>query len=1062
MNYYHLERGHIKIYVVYIVTTVCLSLLFYFSNAQYSSYRFENLTSEQGLADRLINTIIQDAQGYIWFGSNEGLTKYDGYNCIVYRHKNNDKYSLSDNEVYALCLDKEGVLWVGTHKGLNRYNAKDDRFDVFLHDNNSKNTIGGNEVFSLALDSSGNMWIGTLDGGLDMMALVKDKNGINSNYQFFHFTHNNKDSSTISDNQVLSVSFTNSKQGWIGTASGLNLLNLETKTFKRFYHNSSEKKSISKNVINKIFPDQWGNIWLCGNGMLDKIYNSKSITSSTNVSTEHFLPLLVAYSKSSNLIINDFLRDKYGNAWVATNDNGLIKFNTNNANQVYSFEQFTNNSEASYSLVNTTVYCLYEDRSGVIWIGTAKGVSKYIPSKTRFNEAKYLTGILPQQKSFVMSLLADQQNRLWIGYDSDTLSIITKTIEGNTTARNIVLTPVIKGDQVNVLFQSRSGDIYIGTLLKGLYIIPASLSDISDRSKWIHIDTKQSPSLPSNNIYAIQEDAQGIIWLGTYTGLCTYHPITKNIEPIYTSPNRKIIADYIIRAIAIDEQNALWCGTDNGVYIISMGKVTQSFKNNEQDSNTISNNRVTSLLIDHNKKIWIGTKEGLNVYNTNTKKFQQYNVQNGLNNDGIKSIKEARNGDIWIGTNHGLSRLDKLNKKIYNYTIADGLYADQFIANSSTIDRNGIFYFGTNSGLISFRPENIIPNTFIPPVVVTDIKILNTPIALIEDTSLSNTYKRTNKIVLNYNQNFFSFEFAALNYINSAANKYAYQLEGIDKGWNFAGSNRYAGYTDIRPGTYTFKVKASNNDGLWNEVPTIITVIILSPWWQTWWFYTLCAITICSIIYSIYRVRLNQVLKLYKLRSNIAKDLHDDVGSALSSIALLSRIAQNGKTNAQLQPGEIFSRIGDTSKKMIDLMDDIVWSVNPDNDRFSNMLIRMREYSAEMLETKNIAFTFKVSENIDELKLPMQMRKDYFLIFKEAVNNLTKYAEATRAEIKIERNNRFIITTIQDNGKGFDQQAIHSGNGLKNMQERAGTIKGTLTVETGHKGTTVILTVPVT
>ncbi|CAN5387962.1 hypothetical protein BH10BAC2_BH10BAC2_44400 [soil metagenome] len=1055
----HIQENNKKVQTFSVALFFCFFIFINFSNAQNNTYRFENITSEQGLTDRLINVIVQDNLGYIWIGSAEGLTRYDGYSCVVYRHKANDKFSLSDNEVYALCLDNEGALWIGTHNGLNRYDAKNDRFDVFQQNNKDENSIGGKEIFSLAKDASGNIWIGTLDGGLDVM--VKKNNGQKINYLFTHYRYNAKDSTTISNDQVLSICFTDQKNGWIGTASGLNLLNLENKTFTRFYHNPSEKKSISNNVVSKICKDSVGDIWLCGNDMLDKV-SGNAFKNNNDLLAEHYLPALASLSKSSGLIVNDFTTDAQGNKWVATNDNGLIKFNTSNTNEVYSFEQFTSDNQSLFDLANSTVYSLYKDRSDVLWIGTAKGVSKYIPSKTRFNEARHLTDLLPKHKSFVMALLADQQNRLWIGYDSDTLSMIRKVANGNPVLENIPLIPFSKGDQVNTLFQSRAGDIYIGTLLKGLYIIPSSLMNISNRSKWIHIDVKKFPSLPSNNIYAVAEDLQGMVWIGTYTGLCRYNPVSKSIEAVYTSPNRKIIEDYIIRAIAIDEENIIWCGTDNGVYLIRSGKVIQSYKNSEPDPNTISNNGITSLLIDHDKNTWIGTKEGLNLYNASTKKIRQFNVENGLSNDGIKSIKEDTKGNIWIATNHGLSRFAPFNKKFYRYTTADGLYADQFIANASTTDSNSIFYFGTNSGLISFKPENIIPNTFIPPVVITGIKILNIPIASFEDSTVLNTYKNENKIVLNYNQNFFSFEFAALNYINSAANKYAYQLEGIDKVWNQAGTKRFADYTDIKPGSYTFKVKAANNDGVWNEVPATVTIVILSPWWQTWWFYTLCTVITCAVVYTIYRIRLKQILKFYKLRSSIAKDLHDDVGSALSSIALLSNIAQSGKTNTQLQPEEIFSRIGNTSKKMIDLMDDIVWSVNPDNDRFSNMLIRMREYAVEMLETKNIDFTFKVSESIDELKLPMQMRKDYFLIFKESLNNLTKYAEASTAAIIIEKQSRYIITTIQDNGKGFDPQLLHSGNGLKNMKERATAIKASLNVETGSNGTKVTLTIPVT
>jgi signal transduction histidine kinase len=259
-----------------------------------------------------------------------------------------------------------------------------------------------------------------------------------------------------------------------------------------------------------------------------------------------------------------------------------------------------------------------------------------------------------------------------------------------------------------------------------------------------------------------------------------------------------------------------------------------------------------------------------------------------------------------------------------------------------------------------------------------------------------------------------------------------------------------------------FKVRGSNNDGIWNEQPVVIDVIITPPWWQTWWFFALCFVAACGIVYVVYRIRIQQVLKLYKLRSSIAKDLHDDVGSALSSIALLSNISQEAKAKARLEPEQIFSRIGDTSKRMIDLMDDIVWSVNPDNDRFSNMLVRMREYAVEMLESKDIDFNFRVPEEMDELRIPMQMRKDYFLIFKEAVNNLAKYSQCTKAEISIRKENKNIVTLISDNGKGFRLQDLNSGNGLKNMRQRATAIKAKIDIQSieGH-GTTISLYMPV-
>jgi ligand-binding sensor domain-containing protein/two-component sensor histidine kinase len=746
--------------------------------------------------------------------------------------------------------------------------------------------------------------------------------------------------------------------------------------------------------------------------------------------------------------------DRYNNYWVATNDQGVLKCSASGEGQIKLVDNFTG-SQSDFSLANTTAFSFYEDNAGVIWIGTAKGISKYIPAKARFNETGFSPGSFFKNQP-ADALLHDTKNRLWIGSDSDTLTII-----GNTPSYLLMPSPREKFNQVNMLYQSRTGDIYVATFMSGLFIIPGNLKNINDTGQWIHIDNTNS-QLPNNNIYAIAEDKNGTIWLGTYKGLSNYDPTTKRLRNVYVPAGANIVSPFIIRTLFVDDKNVLWVGTDEGLTLIKGNKVVQKFYSDDGDSNSLNNNRVTIIYSDHNKNIWIGTKSGLNLFDPKKNNFKHFNSQNGLTVETVVSIKEDGQGNLWMGTNNGLIKYNITTKKISKYTVEDGLCSNEFETAAACGDNKNYFYFGTANGLVSFNPSHIVSNSFVPPIVITNVKILDQSLASFADTSLINTYRKEKKLMLHYDQNFFSFEFAALSYNNSKANQYAYILTGVDKQWHNAGTQHSADYTDIRPGHYIFKVKASNNDGVWNDEPATVDVIITPPWWQTWWFYAVCFLFACASMYIIYRIRIQQILKLYKLRSSIAKDLHDDVGSALSSIALLSNISQEAKTKAALKPEEIFSRIGDTSKRMIDLMDDIVWSVNPDNDRFSNMLVRMREYAVEMLESKNIDFNFHIAKEVDELRIPMQLRKDYFLIFKEAVNNLAKYSGCSNAEISIEKINRSIVTIIADNGKGFDAQIINSGNGLKNMQQRAAAIKGKLNIGTVEgKGTTITLSIPI-
>ena len=1018
---------------------------------------FENITSRQGLADINITAIIQDKEGFIWIGSEDGLTKYDGYNCKIYRHQNNNPYSVSDNEIHALCIDNDGTLWVGTRNGLSRYDAQYDRFENFFHEANNTNSISSNEIFALANDTKGNLWIGSYGGGLDIMKKTKPPN--KPVYSFIHYKHSETDTNSLSNNRIYSICINAKGDALIGTEKGLTLIT--ENGIVRFFNLPKDNTTIASNTVYRISCGIDGSFWLTGKGMLDRVTIS-NVNNKPHLIAEHFLPKIADEKKLDEWAISDFIVDNNGYAWVGTIDKGLIRFKMNGSAPVVAFDQFTKSGKLN-ELINFDIRKFYTDRSGVLWIGTRKGVAKYVPSKNKFSSFRLTRNMFQQdQHLIILSLLCDSYKRLWVGIDSDTLSIINTESTDEPIVQIKLTDRILPGlDQVNTLYRSKAEDIYAGTLFNGFFIIPHKADNIPPKTEWLHISTEQFKELPNNNIYSFTEDVNGLIWIGTYMGLCNYNLQTKTITPVYVSPNKSVVSGYIIRTLCSDEQNNIWCGTDDGLHLVKNGKLAKTFRNNEKDSSSLSNNRITTLFIDHNRNLWIGTKEGLNLFDAATKKFKRYTTQNGLPNNVIESIIEDAKGNLWIGTNNGLVKFNVKTNAANIYTTEEGLASDKFEDNTVTSDANGFLYFGTNSGLVSFHPDSIQKNLFVPPVVITGVKILDQPLTALADTALINTYLREKKLVLRYDQNFFSFEFAALNYINSAANQYSYILEGVDKQWHNRGTQRFANYTDIKPGSYTFKVKGSNNDGIWNEAPITIEVIIIPPWWQTWWFYALCFIAACALVYFIYRIRIKQILKLYNLRSSIAKDLHDDVGSALSSIAMLSNIAQEGKTNAKLQPEEIFSRIGDTSKRMIDLMDDIVWSVNPDNDRFSNMLIRMREYAAEMLEAKNIEYSFKVSDEVDEQKIPMQMRKDYFLIFKESINNLAKYAACTEASISIQKIKNQIVTVIADNGKGFDAQLLNSGNGLKNMQQRAAAIKGTVEINTAiNKGTTVTLVIP--
>ena len=313
-----------------------------------------------------------------------------------------------------------------------------------------------------------------------------------------------------------------------------------------------------------------------------------------------------------------------------------------------------------------------------------------------------------------------------------------------------------------------------------------------------------------------------------------------------------------------------------------------------------------------------------------------------------------------------------------------------------------------------------------------------------KDSILKLPVELTKKITLTYNQNVISFEFAALNFFHPERNQYAYMLEGYDKDWIYTDAGKpYANYTNLDPHSYTFKVKGSNNDGVWNNIPATIKLIITPPFWQTWWFRILLMSAGVAFVYGYYRNRINQILLLQKIRNKIAADLHDDIGSTLNSISVYSEVAKKDPS----QQNFALDMIGESSRKVIESMSDIVWSINPENDGFDKIILRMRSLSYNMMKAKKIEFTFRTDETLNEIKLPMEMRRNFYLIFKEAMNNLVKYSRAQRASVLLTRNNREITCIIHDDGIGFDAMAKFNGNGLNNIRRRAKEIDARLNIE---------------
>ena len=448
---------------------------------------------------------------------------------------------------------------------------------------------------------------------------------------------------------------------------------------------------------------------------------------------------------------------------------------------------------------------------------------------------------------------------------------------------------------------------------------------------------------------------------------------------------------------------------------------------------------------------------GINAFDPTTGKFRAFTTKDGLSSNIVSSITEDNFGNYWLGTYKGISRFTPPEKpfdpqsrfQFRNYDMNDGLPDNKMIPFAAYKDVDGKIFFGSQQGgVLYFDPSNLRDNDFAPPVYITDMKLFNKSIHPFDaDSILKSSVEITKEIILPYNKNDISFEFAALNYFHPEKNQYQYKLENYNNDWiSTDAGRRYCNYTNLNPGKYVFKVRASNNDGLWGLQEASLIIIITPPFWQTWWFKTLIALAAAGIVYGIYRYRLKQVLRLQNIRNRIASDLHDDIGSTLNSISVYSEVAKNDPEQRNIS----LSMIGESSRKVIDAMSDIVWTINPDNDNFEKVILRMRSLAYNLLRAKKIEFTFKVDESLSQLKLSLEKRRNFFLIFKETINNLVKYSSAKRVQILLVHHSNSITLFVRDDGTGFDATKKYNGNGLTNIRKRAKEMNAQLHIESGE------------
>lgn len=790
--------------------------------------KFTRLSLEEGLSDTLVMTILQDHQGFIWVGTQRGgLNRFDGYEFKVYKHDFEDKGSLSHDFVWILFEDSANNLWVGTNGGgLDLYDRATDSFIHHLPDPADPTGLPHANIKSIYEDKEGILWIGS-DGGLSKF---NRKTG-----EIFTYRHDPDNGNSLSDNSVRSI-LEDRQTGllWLGTRrGGVTALNRETEQFTRYKFNPEDPTTLSNNAVSQIFQDRAGNLWFSTR----EGFNRFDRENETFV--RYFHKADDPDSVSSDYVHLSY-EDSKGRFWVSTR-NGLNLFDP----KTESFDRYYYDSKTSDSISGNNVRIIYEDSIGAIWFGTADGglsriagvPEKFVTYRHNPDNPNSLIG------NFVEALYVDSSNDVWIGTNSGLSQFDGQTFthyQHNSSDPNS-----ISHNLIRTIIEDPQGGLWIGTR-RGL-----NYFDGQTFTRYEH-DPKNPESLSGNVISGLYPDNSGGLWISvhgfgvdyfdgqTFTHYQLDNPNANGINSRYTG--------HIVKGL---NGKTFWFASEG---LLRLTTKTNTFTHflfaPEQPENTGLND-ITTLYQDESGMLWLGGFSGLMLFDPNTEKFiRRYTTIDGLIDNDVTAIIGDNQGQLWVSTQNGLSHFDPQSETFRNYDETDGLQSNQFSINSIVKTPDGQIFIGGAKGLNAFYPDQIKDNPNPPAVILTDFELFNQPVAIGgEGSPLKQAINVIDELVLSYDQSVFTLKFAALNYHLPNKNRYAYKMEGFDDNWRYTNADRrFTTYTNLDPGRYRFRVKASNNDNVWNEEGLSLPITIMPPWWQTIWFRGLMSILLTGLV----------------------------------------------------------------------------------------------------------------------------------------------------------------------------------------------------------------------
>lgn len=797
---------------------------------QITEKTFNHLTVDEGLSQSSVYAITQDIRGFMWFGTRDGLNRYDSRKVVVYQNQPGNKHSLASNTINSLLLDKQGRLWIGTTKGLALYRPEQDDFQRISAGGVSAHGLPDSTINSLLEDHQQRIWVATQRGLYRLQANNPDR--------IEKLTDVTQDHHNLNDQHVRIVFEDQKRDLWVGTAGGLTKLHPTSsgkfqlthyylKPTDSLYHNAT-------NGINTIAEDRLGRLWIGTEGNGIALFDKR-------------MGRVVSWNPIAGLdlstqTIRTIQPGGKGDFWVGTMSGLYIV-----AQDGSLFQALTNQPIDPSSLGDNSVRSVFRDRDGSFWVGSYYGgVDLYSPLARQFGSFRPLDqqGRTPFKIAGPL-LPASTSNQLWLGTEDRGLFLINadKSIARHYThdsKNNQSLT----NDKVKCLLNDGSKGLWIGTI-KGLNYLDFRRQKITQYRHEPH----NPHSLPNDRIYDLKRDAQGTLWVVTNLGgLCRFDPKTQSFEKLPLGSISPGSSNLI--SLLIDTKATMWVGTTNGLFQKKPGQETfVRFVHDDNDTTSISVSYVSCFLEDRQHRLWIGTRDGgLNVLLPGKQTFRHFTMAQGLISNTIVGIQEDSRGHLWISTDKGLTQFDPNRALFSSYNKYDGLVCKEFTTNSTYQDGHGNLYFGGYDGIVRFHPDRIRSNTIVHPLAFTQLRLFNEPVtSLSSDNAGESGINYEKGLTFTHRQNVFSLDFAGFNYINADKNRYAYKLLGFDKAWNYVSEPR-AMYMNLPAGDYVLQVKGTNNDNIWNAKPLELKIKVLPPFWKTTWAYVLYALTFLGLL----------------------------------------------------------------------------------------------------------------------------------------------------------------------------------------------------------------------